>query len=164
MLDERKQIEELEAKVRGNSSYGKLSPNEIDLIELGIKRRKFQYCFDGDRIQECPWHLLFSKTGVKTDLLDEMYRYLSLSTHPSNVSVFQFANMFKSKSHLDNSFFLLKLSKTIMAFSIRDYAIFYPEIKLIFNGLPEENQILVNGYNRLFKNESFVVNDVENYV
>ncbi len=37
-------------------------------------------------------------------------------------------------------------------------------MKIVFNGYPEINQLLVNGYNRSFKDETFVVNNVERNV
>jgi hypothetical protein len=164
MEREKKEIQELRNKISNNPCYKNFDDKETKLIETGIRDRNFQFSFVGNKIQKCAWHELFSKTGVRQDMLDDIYRWLSLYTHPSNVSVSNFSVIFKKTDNVATALYLLQISKIILAFAIRDYCTFYPEMKIVFNGYPEINQLLVNGYNRSFKDESFVVNDIERYV
>ena len=50
--------------------------------------------FNGNEVSFLSWRELVKTMDIKGDKLDQIYTYFSLYAHPSNVAVFQFANMF----------------------------------------------------------------------
>ena len=92
-------------------------------------------------------------------LLDGQYTSLSLNTHPSNVSVFQFKDMYSNKTDLPTMILDIKLSKWLVSLFISDYCYYFEDAKETFNKLPIMTQILINWYNTMFRNESYMINN-----
>lgn len=107
------------------------------------------------------WHELVDKMGIKEGLLGNIYTYFSLYSHPSNVSVFQFADMFKKgdESFLELTNFNLKLAFFLFSIFIADYINLFPNVLETFNSLDIRDQIVINFYNTVARNESFSIND-----
>ena len=111
-----------------------------------------------DKAYSIPWHEMLSNAG-SANLLNGQYSFLSLNTHPSNVSVFQFKDMYSGKNDLPNSLLIIKLSKWLISFFIADYCYYFDDAKETFNKLPLMTQIIINQYNALFRAEKYRINE-----
>ncbi len=156
--DEKLEIIDLLNKIRGSEVYQHLNTESKDRIENAIKRKNWQVATSGDEANIIPWHEMFNNAGVNA-ILEGQYSSLSLNAHPSNVSVFQFADMFLRGNDLPNSIFTIKISKWLISLLIADYCYYFKDAKERFDGLPIMTQILVNSYNLMCRNESFKIND-----
>lgn len=160
---EAKQIDKLIEEVKDNIFFGQLSAERQQSIIKGIENRKFQWYFEGNKLIYGAWHQLLANAGI-TEAFNDLYAMMSMRTHPSNVSVFQFRDMYKEDFHVHSTFFALDCAKAIMSFFIRDYCEYHSGLKLVFNGLPEINQLMVNAYNRVFRGPEYAVNEIERFV
>lgn len=150
-------------QVLSNPFFAALSSKEQNKIKDGIRRREFQFYFENGIAKQGHWNVLIKNAGCNSGF-DHMYSAMSLSTHPSNVSVFQFRDMYLDGSSTEMTFFSLMVSKLIMSFLISDYLNKFPTMKITFNGLPEIHQLLINSFNRVFRGDAFVLNNIEDYV
>lgn len=160
---EAKDLVRLRKELEENEVYQGLESDTKLFLKKGIKRRSYQWYFEDGELRYGAWHQLFKNAGAR-DILDKSYAMMSMWAHPSYVSVFQFREMYKDNFHSLTTFLALRFSKLILAFFIRDYCEYFPEMKSAFNGLPEMNQLLVNAYNRGFRGDEYRINDIENYV
>lgn len=143
-----------------NSSYIGLTERAKSNIERCIGKREWQIKIIGDNAYKIAWHEMFSNAGVKH--YDEQYNYLSSLSHPSNLSVIEFKQMYEGSNPEERADFqkmrvMLNTSKTIMSFLLRDY-ITYFKLHSHFDQLPIIDQMLVNANNRTFRGEEYVLN------
>jgi hypothetical protein len=144
-----------------NSCYNSLTERAKSNLERHIGKREWQIKVIGDNAFKIPWHEMFSNAGVKH--YDEQYNYLSSLSHPSNLSVIQFKQMFEGSKQEERSDYqsmrvMLTTSKTIMSFLLKDY-ITYFKLHTQFDQLPLIDQMLVNVYNRNFRGDEYVLNN-----
>jgi hypothetical protein len=144
-----------------NSCYIGLTERVKSNIEGYIGRREWQIKVSGDNAYKIAWHEMFSNAGVKH--YDEQYNYLSSLSHPSNLSVIQFKQMYEGSTPEERADYqlmrvMLNTSKTIMSFLLRDY-ITYFNLHPQFDQLPLIDQMLVNANNKTFRGEEYVLNN-----
>lgn len=156
---ELKQIGELETEIRSSLIYSNLNDASKENIEKAIKRKKWQVIIQGEKASSIPWHEMLRNAGAN-DLMNGQYTSLSLNTHPSNVSVFQFESMYSSKTDLPTTILTIKLSKWLISCLIADYCYYFPDAKTAFENLPVMTQIIINGYNLMFRGEQYKINQI----
>jgi hypothetical protein len=155
--DERLQIIDLKKAITTSEIFKSLNTESQDNIQKAIKAKKWQIWISNERAHVIGWHEMLMNAGANK-LLDGQYTFLSLSTHPSNVSVFQFKDMYSSKNDLPNSILAIKLSKWLISSFISDYCYYFKDAKEIFDKLPLKTQIMINGFNLMIRNESYKIN------
>lgn len=158
--DELKQIGELTAEITSNPCFIQLDPQSQKNIYDGIKKRDWQFKIDRNKANKIAWHEMMTNAGAN-DMLEGQYASLSLNTHPSNVSVFQFGSMYTGGMQVFNTRMAVQLSKIFTALLIRDYVTYF-KLNKHFDSLPHIPQMLVNSYNTMFREESFKLNDINN--
>ncbi len=138
------------------SGSGKLN------IQKCIKKREWQIVINRNNAYKIGWHEMFSNAGVNK-IYDEQYNYLSTVSHPSNLSIIQFREMYEGETLVERVDFqsmkvMLNTSKSIVAFLIRDY-ITYFKLYSAFNELPVIDQMLVNVNNKNFRGDEYLLNN-----
>jgi hypothetical protein len=144
-----------------NTCFNELTERAKSNIQRCIGKREWQVKVTEDNAYKIAWHEMFSNAGVKH--YDEQYNYLSSLSHPSNLSVIQFKQMYEGSKPEERSDFqsmrvMLTTSKTIMSFLLKDY-ITYFKLHTQFDQLPLIDQMLVNAYNRNFRGREYVLNN-----
>ncbi len=79
--------------------------------------------FDNGEVKFLVWRDLAENMGCRPDFFEEMYTYFSLYTHPSQVGVFQFQDMFTkaSEDFKRITLTILNICFTLMSIFIADY-------------------------------------------
>ena len=79
--------------------------------------------------------------------------------HPSNVSVFQFDDLFKDTddNYLMMSNFNIKTSLCMIGVFIADYINFFPDVAKVFNNLSLEDQSIIDSHNMFGRNENYSI-------
>lgn len=154
-------IENLINEIKQLSIYQTLSPEGQKTIERKIKEKDYKLKITNGNITSLSWQELISNMDIKPGLMDDMYTYFSLYSHPSNVSVFQFANLFKKTDpHYLNmsNFNVLNMVKLICLF-IDDYIELFPNTLNAFESLPTIHQIAINFHDQFLRASSKTIND-----
>lgn len=160
MGKEKVMIEELVSEIESSQLYISLPLTEQTNIKRSIKEKDWKITYDGGVIKKLDWQKLFNNAGCHTQM-KTFYNFLSTNTHPSNVSVFQFKEMYRENFHHQSTLIALNFSAILGAFLISDYCFFSPAAKLSFNSLPKMNQLVINSQNRVFRSPKYAVNDIE---
>lgn len=156
---EKEEIEQLEKLINENPCFVTLDEKSQKVIKEGIKDKNWQFRMDGTYSRKKAWHELMKYAGTN-DMFDQLYSSLSFSTHPSNVSVFQFKEINDRENQLFLTKMALLISKVIMSMYIADYARYYPSLKATFESMPQIHQALINCYNFGFRNPTYIINEV----
>lgn len=94
---EKKQLKNLINTIEETELYKKLDEKNKKIIKRKIKDKNYLIEFNNLTVVPLHWQELTKTIGIKTDLYDSIYTYFSLYSHPSNVAVFQFSDMFNKK-------------------------------------------------------------------
>ncbi len=99
--------------------------------------------------------------NIKTGKLDHAYTYFSLYSHPSNVAVFQYANMFKKgkESYRDLVKFNLQIAFMMLSVFIADYIKLYPAVLKTYEKMGIVEQIVINFHNSQARGHQYDIND-----
>jgi hypothetical protein len=149
--EEKKEMDSLQKEIQ---DYYKLPENDKTIFK--ILRKDCKIKFDNGRINSLSWKTIAINAGLRDDFFDEIYNYLSLYAHPSNVSVFQFNDLFKSCEMVVHN---LKYAFMFLSVFIADYIKVFPDILKLFEALPIEWQIAINFKNTLAREEQMSIND-----
>lgn len=158
---ERQQIEDLKSEIEQTALFKKLSQREKDHIYNKITGKEYNIRFENGQLKGVAGFQEFiERAGVRPKVMDNMYTYFSLSSHPSNVSVFQFGNMFQVE---DSHFFGLvnfnvKSSMFLLGVFVADYIKLFPSILDVYNGQPLLDQIMINFFNSFMRGEAYDIN------
>jgi hypothetical protein len=156
--EELKTIESLLEKVRQNPFYTGLNDKQKEILDDQLKGRVFQFVLSDGRMVKKSWLDMFLKTGAH-ELFTPMYSLMSMNTHPSNVSVFQYAQMFDKYENVQSAKTLLKMSEKIMCFFIADYCRYIPQAKDEYQKLPEINKVIIETSNTYMREFDFKLSD-----
>ncbi|MGE0561741.1 MAG: hypothetical protein AB7O47_07990 [Flavobacteriales bacterium] len=155
---EKIKIDNVLSLIENSSIFKNLSADNKKHIKKGLNKNNFQFQFDGSEFKLCSWEHLFNSAS-NTEHLKHLYAEMSLKSHPSYVSVFQFAQSTTIKdTHFQASFYL-HMSRIIMAFLISDCVKYFPEAKEIYAELPELNRALISSLNRNMRDKKWLVLD-----
>jgi hypothetical protein len=157
---EKKRIEEIVSIIEGSELYKNLDEKNQNKIKTKLKEKDYLIRFDNKEVVFLHWHELINIMGIK-GRMENLYTYFSLYSHPSNVSVFQFADLFKEGENtflrltnfdLMNAFFLLSIF-------IADYIKLFPSVQNTFDNLNIRDQIVINFYNTFIRGMDYSINE-----
>ncbi len=158
---EKKELEEIYDTIISNTIVTNLdNKNRNDFLSK-LKNGKWQFKLENSELKYISFQKMYTNATPKTDsLFNKIYSMMSLSTHPSSVSVFQFRDMYKASDSKEQSLFAYRFSNHLMAFILRDFCAFSPSALIVFNSLPQKNQILINTVNKGLRGNEFQLNNL----
>lgn len=159
--NEKVEIEKIIKEIESVELYMNLTDINRDKIKTKIKEKDFLLQFEDNEVKFLHWHELTSIMGIKRGLLDNIYTYFSLYAHPSNVSVFQFTDMFKKESAAFPEFTIFNLRIAFFMFSIfiADFIKLFPNVRNTFESLELRDQIVINFHNNISRGYEYSIND-----
>lgn len=141
--------------------YKQLDSKDQQKIKQKINDRDYLITFEEGKVKFLSWRELVDVMKIKNGKLNHAYGYFSLYSHPSNVSVFQFAEMFKKgeESYPNIVIFNLQISFFMFSIFIADYINLFPKVIKTFEELDIVDQIVINFHNNLARGHEFSIND-----
>ncbi len=148
-------------KIKNGMVFRNLSARGQGKILDSIKKKDFRIRVEGDNIKVLSWQDLFKEMHLTGSYFENMYTLLSLNSHPSYVSLFQFRQMFvKGKDEfLDLTLIDLRFSFIFYSVFVADFIAMFPGAKEDFEALPLVHQIIMNFRNKLFRGDNYSIND-----
>lgn len=158
--DEKKQIEEIEREIKNNLLYLSLDDANQAKVDKKLKDKDFKIRFDGDNVIYLNWRDMYKVMELNKDLFEEIYTYFSLYAHPSQVSVFQFRDMFGEDEDFRQLTLLnLKYFFSLTSVFVADYINLFPQVKQTFEQLDSYKQNAINAYNKMLRGDDYSIND-----
>ena len=148
-------------EIENTTLYKSLSDKDKTKIQRLIKDKDYLVRFKNNDVEVLHWQALIETMGCKQDFFKRIYTYFSLYSHPSNVSVFQFRDMFtaEKRSFISMTTFNMQYVFMLLSVFIADYITLFPKVLQTFNGLPQIDQILINTNNTFARDQSYSIND-----
>jgi hypothetical protein len=147
--------------IENTTLYKNLSDKDKTKIQKLIKDKDYLIRFDNNNVEVLHWQALIETMGCKQVFFQKIYTYFSLYSHPSNVSVFQFRDMFmpEKRSFLSMTTFNMQYVFMLFSIFIADYINLFPKVLQIFNSLDKIDQIVINSNNTFARDYSYSIND-----
>lgn len=157
---ERQQMADMIAEIKATNLYQQLSQDNKDKIDAKLKEKDYKIQFVNNNVVFLHWQELATVMGLKQMMFDNAYTYFSLYSHPSNVAVFQFKDMFRNDNDfLSTTNFNLRYFFACASIFIADYIKLFPNVLNTYNGLDIRDQIVINFHNTFFRGNDYSIND-----
>lgn len=159
--NEKKQLQGIEAEIEKNKLFIKLDDKNKGKIKTKLKEKDFLIRFENDQVQFLSWRELTKTMDIKNGKLDHAYTYFSLYSHPSNVSVFQFAEMFEKGKEAYSELVIFNLQIAFYMFSIfiADFINFFPTVLKTYEEMGLVEQIVINFHNSIARGHEYDINE-----
>lgn len=161
--DEKAEINKIASIIENNTLFKSLDEKNQGKIKtkLSDKDKDYLMKFEGAEVVFLHWHQLTTIMNIKEGLLDETYTYFSLYAHPSNVAVFQFAEMFKKgdEAFKQMTNFNLKIAFFMFSIFIAEYIKLFPSVLKIFETMEMRDQIVIDFHNTTIRGRDYSINE-----
>lgn len=147
--EERIEILNIISEIQNNIIYQSLVGGEKNKITSVSSENKWRLTIKNNEPKLASWSQLLKNAGINN--FDTHYRYLSLCTHPSHVSTYQFRDMHLNNNVKRHAIHALLLSELFLSFFIVDFLKYYTKTKIVFEELPELNRFLIYSNNKAFR-------------
>jgi hypothetical protein len=158
---EKEEIDKIANEIKETVLYKSLNEKEQSKIDGKLKDKDYQMHFDGLNVKFVSWKDTVAIMGIKDSILPNIYTYFSLYSHPSNVSVFQFAGMFEkgNEDFAELTNFNVKVAFFMFSIFIADYIKIFPNVLQTFEKMKLVEQIAINFHNTMARNDDFSINN-----
>lgn len=159
--DEQKKLLKLREEIENTDLYKNLDEKNKTNIQIKLSKKDFKINFADNKVEFLSWQDLISIIGFREEIMGQIYTYLSLYSHPSNVAVFQFGEMFKKEDPQFSNLTLhnIKYSFFFLSAFIADFIKLFPQALDIFNNLDPKSQIIINFFNTFSRDMNYSIND-----
>lgn len=159
---EKEQIEKLKNAIEETQIYKDLDEINKNKIQAKLKEKDYKIKIENGNVRFLSWQDISQEFITKSNMFDKMYTYFSLYAHPSQVSVFQFGEMFRvgDEAFKGLTVFNIRLCLALMSIFLGDYIRAFPEVKVTFENRPEIDQIMLNFYNRMLRGDEKSISDL----
>jgi Family of unknown function (DUF5677) len=161
VIDEQKKILKYINEIENNPYYISLNSKEQEKINTRIKTKEFKIQFENQKVICLDWSDLHTTLNLETNTFDKMYKHLSLYTHASNVSVFQFGQFFTDGDYINSVNFHLNYILNLTSIFIADFTKVFPETLSIFQIENLQTQLLIDQRNSILRKHETISNILE---
>jgi hypothetical protein len=161
--EERIQMDQLVNEIKETELYTTLDATGKKMIETRLGSKAFLITFEEDnKIKTYNWFNAAKAMNAREGTFEKIYNYFSQYAHPTNVSVFQFSDMFAQRTMDNISVSILNTNIGCMFLStfVVDFLTLYPETMEIFNSLPVINQLVINTQNIMTRGVDYSITDL----
>lgn len=159
--DDQKLIDDYTAQIQDCDLYKSLDADNKAKITTTLADADFKLVFKGNTIKQLSWPETLTIMNLKKGLFDDAYAYFSFYTHPSNVSVFQFNQMFgkEESAYIDLAKYNFKNLMVMLSTFISDYIRLFPDRLSIYESLNLKDQVMIDAFNVLFRGHNKSINN-----
>lgn len=124
--------------------------------------KEWKIIFNNEKFNPVSWKDLMSEAGIKKEITENIYNYLSWHSHSQSISILQFREMWENNSEEHSIIESLKKINRFSAFLISDIILSNKDLKKSYDNLSNEYKDLINFYNFSYRNENYTINDKKN--
>ena len=164
--EEQEEINILVRLIEQTELYRKLNEVDKKKIHEMIKKKEYKMRFENNEVKFLTWQDLSTTLGCDEKLFGTIYTYFSLYSHPSQVAVFQFNEMFSIEAEEFKKITTANLNYcfSILSIFVADYIKLFPRVKSTYDKLPLKDQIVINYHNKMVRGEHHSINDAWRYL
>lgn len=160
-VEEKKQMETIKERIENNPLFLKLDEANQSKIRTKLKKKDYLMRFHGTNVEFLSWPELVKSMDIKNGKLNHAYTYFSLYAHPSNVSVFQYANMFEKgkESYKELVHLNMQIAFMMLSIFVADYINLFPAVLTTYEKMGLVEQIVINFHNTQARSHGYDIND-----
>jgi hypothetical protein len=162
VAEDKKKIASLKKAIEDTEQYKALDKYNQNKIQLELRDKDFKIKIENNTVRCLSWQKISKEFITKSDVFDKIYTYFSLHTHPSNVSVLQFANMFREEEDTFKriTVFNLRFCLALSSIFLSDFIRLFPATLSTFEKRSDIEQIMLNFFNRMLREDNKSISDV----
>jgi hypothetical protein len=159
--EELQKIQNLIDEIHQTKLYQTSTADIKTIIDKKIKDKEYKIYFNNGTIKSLAWQEVAPVIGIKDKFFGQMYTYFSMYSHPSNVSVFQFRDLFNKteRSFIAMSLFNVENAIKLVSLFISAYVRLFPETLKYFEQLPLIHQVEINFHSTFIMEAPVFIND-----
>ncbi|MBB6239654.1 hypothetical protein HDC90_004312 [Pedobacter sp. AK013] len=161
LVDESISIDNLIKGIYETTLFINLPEDKQNKIKKAIKDKDYRVKLSNTEVLNLHWQAIIDEMGFRQELTGTLYTYFSLYAHPSNVSVFQYGDLFHNgkDAHIRMSMYNIKTLSAVLSKFILDYIKLFPDVINIFNEMTILEQVVVNGNLRFATMDRQIINN-----
>lgn len=158
---EKIEIQDLTDQIYNSKLFLSLDGKNQKKIREMISRKDYKIRFENKNVFFLDWKDIPTLMGFTKDHVKHLYTFFSLYSHPSYVSVFQYADMFKDhdKAWKDLTVYNLKSIFLFISTFIAEYIRLKPTVLATFAALPLQKQIAIDWQNTYVRSHEYSINN-----
>jgi hypothetical protein len=162
LQNENDQLLKISSEIESTNLFQQLNQKNQEKIRNRLNKKEFLIRFDEKEVVFLHWHNLPEIMDIQEGMLNNAYSYFSQYSHPSNVSVFQFADMFRKDDEpfIETTVFNLKIAFFMFGIFAADYINLFPNTLQVFERLSIRDQLVINFYNSAARGIEYSINDL----
>jgi hypothetical protein len=158
--EEKKDIESYIDGIRKSDLFKQLNEKDQNKILNKVKEKDYKIEFENGKINFLSWANIAGKFGSDPSFFEPLYTFFSLYSHPSQVAVFQFSQMFnkESKEYLNLTIYNIGFCFSLCSIFLADFIHVFPTARKTFEEFEDVEQIILDSYNRTLRGRKFSIN------
>jgi hypothetical protein len=154
--NDRETIEELVKDIKSNINFLNLDEDKKETF-LDQITKDWKFGFKKNIYLKYSWQELLDKSGLKNELYNDLYNYLSWFAHSSSISIYQLRDIYSEFREIVEITNVVRDTAVFIAVAITDLIKIDPEFKKQFDLLNQDEKNLINMYNFIFRDESYTI-------
>jgi hypothetical protein len=160
---EKEDIDNLIKEIKSTNLYKSLTDKGRSKIDYAIKSKDYKIKIDTalKEVSNLNWQDISNNFVTNTTIFNDIYTYFSLYAHPSNVSVFQYGQMFDPTNNpfLSKTKLMSKYALALSSVFLAEYIKLFPTTINTFEERSDIDQIMLNLYNNLLRGREAAINE-----
>jgi hypothetical protein len=158
---EKQELESIKSEIENLQVFKDLDERNRNKILSKLKEKDYKVTIEEGSVQFKSWQDLTDVIGFKEGIAGTIYTYFSLYSHPSNVAVFQFREMFgkEDRSFIQITNFNMKNFFFLLGIFTADYIKTFPKVLESFERLELIEQIAINVHNTFARGHEYSINN-----
>ena len=157
---DKKSIKQLEESIKTKEFYKVLSDNK-KVSFLKTIDKEWKIIFKDKNFQPVSWQRLLTEAGIKKEICDQTYNFLSWHAHSQSISVLQLKDMWEKGQDKITLSSLMKELNMYVAFLATDIIHSDNLFMEAYKDLKAEYRDLINFYNLTFRDEKYAIEKIK---
>lgn len=151
-----KAIEFLEKSINNRKAYLELSEDKKKSLYRTLKK-EWKIIFDKEKFYPVSWNRLMKEAGIKEEIRENIYNFLSWHAHSQSISILQLKDMWENNSEKDTVLILVKKINMFISFIISDIVKVDDKFKQSYDDLHQEYKDLINFFNLSYRGSEYII-------
>ncbi|PLX13827.1 MAG: hypothetical protein C0594_00795 [Marinilabiliales bacterium] len=159
MQSDQETIKQLDCNIKKRDFYNKL-PEDKKATFFKTINKEWKIIFNETTFHPVSWKRLLEESGLKSQLTDKIYNFLSWHAHTQSISILQLRNMWGSNFDVTSILTSIKELSIFISFIISDLVLSDKDFRTSYNELNKEMKTLIYLNCIGFRDEAYLIEKI----